>query len=116
VTVTYAGLSAAPTNAGSYAVVATVVDANYAGSASNTLVIGKATPTVTTWPTASAITYGQSLTNSTLSGGSGSVSGSFSFNAPGTTPAAGSYAAAVTFTPTDTANYNTLLRAATRRQ
>ena len=31
----------------------------------------KTTPTVTTWPTASAITYGQTLASSTLTGGTG---------------------------------------------
>ncbi len=45
-TVTYDGSALAPTNAGSYAVVATVNDANYAGSASGTLVIAKATATI----------------------------------------------------------------------
>jgi hypothetical protein len=47
VTFTYDGSSAAPTAAGSYAVVATVDDANYAGSATGTLTISKATATVT---------------------------------------------------------------------
>jgi hypothetical protein len=46
VTLTYAGSATAPTNAGSYAVVATVNDPNYQGTASGTLVIGKATATV----------------------------------------------------------------------
>jgi hypothetical protein len=45
--VTYNGGTAVPTNAGSYAVVATINDANYAGSASGSLVIGKASATVT---------------------------------------------------------------------
>jgi DNA/RNA endonuclease G (NUC1) len=39
---TYAGSTAAPVNAGSYAVVATVTDANYTGSAAATLVVAKA--------------------------------------------------------------------------
>jgi len=47
VTVTYGGSSTAPTNAGSYAVVATVVDTNYQGTATGTLVIDKAVATVT---------------------------------------------------------------------
>ena len=47
VTVTYNGSATAPTNAGSYSVVATVNDPNFQGSASGTLVIGKATATVT---------------------------------------------------------------------
>ncbi len=46
-TVTYAGLPIAPINAGSYRVVATVVDNNYSGSSSRTLVVRKATATVT---------------------------------------------------------------------
>src|SRR5205085_1806675 len=47
VTLTYDGGATAPTNAGSYAVVATVNTANYTGTASGTLVIGKATAGVT---------------------------------------------------------------------
>jgi len=47
VTFTYEGLAGAPTNAGSYAVVGTISDANYQGTASGTLVIAKATSTVT---------------------------------------------------------------------
>jgi hypothetical protein len=47
VEVTYDGLSTAPTEAGSYAVVATVVDDNREGTASGTLVIGKAAAVVT---------------------------------------------------------------------
>ena len=43
VNVTYNGASAAPTNAGSYTVIGSVVDANYQGSSTNTLVIGQAT-------------------------------------------------------------------------
>ncbi len=45
--VTYDGDSTVPTDAGSYAVVATVSDPNYTGSANGTLTIGKATGTVT---------------------------------------------------------------------
>ena len=66
----------------------------------------KATPTVSVWPTASAITYGQTLASSNLSGGSASVPGTFAFTAPSTAPSAGIKAQSVTFTPTDTANYN----------
>ena len=40
---TYDGSSTAPTNAGSYTVVATINDSNYSGTASGTLVIAKAT-------------------------------------------------------------------------
>ena len=47
VDITYDGLPDAPINVGSYAVVATVNDANYQGSANGTLEITKATATVT---------------------------------------------------------------------
>jgi hypothetical protein len=47
VTYTYNNLAQAPTNAGTYTVVGTVVDADYAGSATNNLVIGPALLTVT---------------------------------------------------------------------
>ena len=41
VNLTYAGSPDAPTNAGSYAVIGTVVDSNYIGSVTNTLVIAR---------------------------------------------------------------------------
>jgi len=62
--------------------------------------------TITTWPTASSIVYEQALSASTLTGGSASVPGAFTFDAPATIPNAGTYSAAVTYTPTDTANYD----------
>ena len=47
VTFTYDGLPAVPTNAGSYLVAGTISDTNYQGSSTSTLVVGKATATVT---------------------------------------------------------------------
>ena len=47
VSFTYNGSANAPTNAGSYTVIGTINDANYQGSATNTLVINKAALTVT---------------------------------------------------------------------
>jgi VCBS repeat-containing protein len=76
---------------------------------SRTVTINKADPTVTTWPTASAITYGQTLADSTLTGGTASVLGTFTFTTPSTAPNAGTAAQSVTFTPDDTANYNTVV-------
>ena len=69
----------------------------------------KATPTIT-WPVASGIRFGQALSTSILvNGDSGSVLGSFNFDIPATVPSAvGPYSAAITFTPTDTINYNTV--------
>lgn len=61
---------------------------------------------VTTWPTASAITYGQTLSSSTLSGGLASVPGAFAFTTPGSTPLAGTQSESVTFTPQDTSEYS----------
>jgi hypothetical protein len=69
--------------------------------------VSKATPTINTLPTATAITYGQTLASSTLSVGSASVAGSFAFTTPSTAPNGGTANQSVTFTPTDNANYNT---------
>ncbi|HVT96129.1 MAG TPA: hypothetical protein VHE33_01395, partial [Acidobacteriaceae bacterium] len=85
-------------------------DFNTPAAVQVSLTVNKATPTIT-WPTASAITYGQTLASSTLTGGSAlngatAVAGSFAFTAPTTAPNAGTYAASVTFTPTDTTDYN----------
>lgn len=112
VAVTYAGSATAPTAAGSYAIVATVTDPAYVGSATGTLIVEKATPTITTPPTATGILAGEPLSASVLSGGTATAlgapaSGSFVFAAPSTVPAAGNYSAAVNFVPTDTANFNT---------
>jgi len=72
--------------------------------------VQKATPTITTVPTASAITYEQTLSDSTLTGGSASVAGTFSWTTGTTEPSvsdSGTTAYSVTFTPTDSTNYNT---------
>jgi hypothetical protein len=70
----------------------------------------RTTPTVSQWPTsASGITYGQTLADSTLaSDGAATVAGTFAFTAPSTKPAANvAYSASVTFTPTDGTSYKT---------
>jgi hypothetical protein len=72
------------------------------------VMVAQATPEVTEWPTASSIVYGETLAESTLSGGVASVPGAFAFDAPDTAPGLGTYAAAVTFTPEDTVNYATV--------
>ncbi len=106
VAVTYAGNSTAPTAAGSYAVVATITDANYTGSATGTLTIAKATPTVS-WVTPAAINLGTALSATQLNA-TASVLGSFVY-----TPADGTIMSTegiqtlmVTFTPNDNINYN----------
>jgi hypothetical protein len=75
---------------------------------STLLVVNMVTPTVTAWPAASAISYGQTLANSTLTGGSASVSGTFAWTDPATRPGAGSFLQSVTFTPNDSTDYSSV--------
>jgi glucuronoarabinoxylan endo-1,4-beta-xylanase len=83
----------------------------FATTASVPMTVNPQTPVVSLAPTASAITYGQTLTNSTLSGGvatnmaGAAVDGSFAFTVPSTAPGTGVQSELVTFTPTDTVNY-----------
>ena len=58
------------------------------------------------WPTASAITYGQTLAASASIGGSATAAGSFAFTTPLEAPGAGTAQQSVIFTPANTANYN----------
>jgi hypothetical protein len=97
-TVTYNGSSSAPTNAGSYPVLATITDSNYEGSTSATLTIAKASSTILTAPTAGTITFGQTLANSSLTGGTSTPAGSFAFTLPATAPSAGTSSHGITFT------------------
>jgi len=108
VSVTYDGSAVAPTNAGSYAVIGTVVSGIYEGITNGTLVVSLATPAVTNWPTAAPIILGQALSNATLTGGSASVSGSFNFVSPTHVPLAGATNAVVRFTPNDSFNYESV--------
>ena len=100
-------ISGTPTAAGN-GTVAVVRASNATGNGTGnfTFNISKATPTISVVPTASAITYGQALSNATLSGGNASVVGTFAFINPTTAPFAGTSIQPVTFTPTDAANYN----------
>ncbi|MCH8475889.1 MAG: MBG domain-containing protein, partial [Opitutales bacterium] len=66
-------------------------------------------PGVMEWPTASDLVYGQTLAESTLTGGAASVAGSFAFTEPGTVPDAGTEMQSVTFTPEDTETYSTVV-------
>ena len=109
-TFAFTTLATAP-NAGtaSQGVTFTPTDAaNYNTTTSSVNVtVNKATPSISTAPTGAAITFGQTLSSSTLSGGTASVPGTFAFTTPATTPNAGTASQGVTFTPTDAANYNT---------
>jgi hypothetical protein len=70
--------------------------------------VSKATPTVSLWPTATGITYGQALSISSpwATSGTASVGGSFGWTNSSTQPGAGSPTESVTFTPTDATDYN----------
>jgi len=81
---------------------------DYSGSRSVNFTINKATPTITTLPTAEEITVGAALSTSALSGGVATTAGTFAWTAPATVPPLGTNTYGVTFTPTDTANYNTV--------
>jgi autotransporter-associated beta strand protein len=100
-------ISGTPTTAGNTTVTLTATNAGGSGNRSLTITVEKATPTITTLPTASSITSGQTLASSTLSGGVASVAGSFAFTTPSTIPAVGTSHQSVTFTPTDSGNYTT---------
>jgi hypothetical protein len=86
----------------------TITDDYTTATATVQLTVNKATPTVSAWPTASAINLGQTLASSTLSGGTASVSGTFAWTTPSTSPGAGTPSESVTFTPADTADYTTV--------
>ncbi|TAN22609.1 MAG: choice-of-anchor D domain-containing protein [Acidobacteria bacterium] len=97
------------------------MDANQAGNTdytaaptvSQSFTVAMATPSVTAWPAASAITYGQTLSASHLTGGSVSnngsiVPGTFALVTPTAAPGSGTASESVIFTPTDTTDYTTV--------
>ncbi|MGC1463841.1 MAG: Ig-like domain repeat protein [Terracidiphilus sp.] len=76
-------------------------------AATVTLTVNKATPTVT-WAAPTPITYPTALSATQLDASSGGVAGTFVYTPPaGTVLAVGSQTLSVTFTPTDTTDYNT---------
>ncbi|NBQ56105.1 MAG: hypothetical protein EBU36_05620, partial [Verrucomicrobia bacterium] len=112
-TFSYNPTSGTVLNAGTSTLVATFTPtaaANYTsgGTITNTVVVSKATPVITSAPTASPIMAGQALSNSALSGGSASVPGTFAFASRALVPSAGYSSQPVIFTPTDSANYNSV--------
>ncbi len=70
--------------------------------------INYATPAVVSNPTAAAMTYGDAVQNSLLSGGSSSVPGVFAFVTPGVILTSGTKTCPIVFIPTDTTNYATV--------
>jgi hypothetical protein len=102
----YAATSSAPVNAGNYALTVTSTDPNYSASKSIDFTIAKATPTLASLPVATILTEGQPLSAATFSGGGASVNGTFGFSTPSFVPPAGASTHSLTFTPTDSNNYN----------
>jgi hypothetical protein len=100
-------ISGTPTAAGTFTnAVLTATNAAGTNNQAVTFTIAKGTPSITAIPTASAITAGQALSASILTGGTASVPGTFAWTDGTTVPnSTGSYG--VTFTPTGAANYNT---------
>ena len=74
VNLTYNGSSSAPTNSGSYTVIGTISDANYQGSATNTLVIGAVSVTVASGLTANGKVY-DGTTTATINSNNVALSG-----------------------------------------
>ena len=111
----YAATSTAPTNAGNYTLTVTSTDPNYSGGKTIDFTIAKATPTIARLPQASIIAEGQPLSAALLDGGETSVPGTFAFSTPTYVPSAGVSTQEITFTPTDTANYNAVIRTVTVR-
>ena len=84
-------------------------------AATSVTVASKAVPTINTFPTAAAITYGQNLSDSNLTGGeakvdSAAISGTFAWKTPSTAPEvkdSNSTEYDVVFTPDETTSYET---------
>jgi len=105
VTVTYDGFATTPINAGSYSVAATIADANYNGSITGALVIGKATPTLT-WNAPAAITYSTALGAAQLNATANTAGVLIYTPAADTVLNAGAeQILSVAFTPADTGNF-----------
>ena len=85
----------------------TPTDTVHYGNATGTvhITVNKLTATIVSSPTASPITYGQTLVSSKLSGGSATVPGTFAWTTSSTQPGAGTPSESVTFTPSNSALY-----------
>ena len=99
-------ISGSPATAGTSQATITATNSGGVGNTTLSFTIARGTPLITTPPVASAITVGQSLSNSNLSGGNASVAGTFAFATPGFAPSA-TGSQIVVFTPSDAANYTT---------
>jgi len=115
ITILYNGEETPPVNAGTYSVTFTVEEVGeyvmMAGALpAGTITINKANSSVSSWPTAQAITYGGTLSSSALSGGAGEPAGTFAWTNGAVIPNVINSGYDVTFTPNDAVNYNTLTK------
>ena len=98
------------TNAGKATVTVTGIG-NYTGTSTRTFVISKAKAPAISWPTASAITYGEKVSDSSLNGGSTQY-GTFAWSddVKDTIPPVGTSPYKVVFTPSEATknNYETI--------
>lgn len=100
-------------NEGKYVMVTVFGSDKYAGK-QDSQIFGPVKGVVVTWPTASPIVYGQSISQSILGNGTALINGiivegSFSFDDPTAVPTkAGTYKAGITFTPNDLTKYKTI--------
>jgi len=101
------GVAAYPRNAGTYDVVATITNPNYAGVGIAQFVINRAA-SVITWAAPAAIAQGTALSGTQLNA-TASVPGSFVYSPSAGTVLGGGPGQTLqaTFTPTDTLNYST---------
>lgn len=86
-------------------------DENYeaAQSMQKTITVSRITPSILQQPTATTITYGQSLAESVLENGTADVEGTFAWETPELQPNAGdNQTFNVIFTPANTEKYNSL--------
>ncbi len=96
-TVTYNGSTTAPVNAGSYAVVATVSNPNYTGTATATMVIQKASAVVTITTGSCTQTYNGTARTVTVTTSPSGLATTVTYNGSTTAPVnAGSYAVVAT--------------------
>jgi hypothetical protein len=88
-------------------------DYNTASGSVTLTVNDKVTPVIT-WATPAAITYGMALSATQLNANSGGVAGNMVYSPPaGAVLGGGSQTLQVTFTPTDTTDYNTVIQTVT---
>jgi hypothetical protein len=84
--------------------------ANYSQvSGQISVTVTKATPVIQSVPRATSISQGDALRASNLIGGQASVPGSFVFTSPNFVPQVGNSQVSITFSPSDTAHYNSVV-------